>query len=189
MDGLNSAGQGLFEFQESSGMDLLGLTDQIDGLVIAKANAISGENTSPWLDLELDSKLAEWARKGKGFLVLHAGTVGYPKGTALRKLTGGAFRHHPEAASVEIEVSNGHPVTSGVSSFSVHDEHYLMDLESEPEIFLRSVCNNVRQPAGWTSQSDDGRACVLTPGHYSNVWDHPEFQRLLKNALVWTTHE
>lgn len=41
------------------------------------------------------------------------------------------------------------------------------------------------QQGGWWREEGDGRVCVLTPGHNAEVWVHPEFQTLLRNALLW----
>ena len=45
------------------------------------------------------------------------------------------------------------------------------------------------QPAGWTRTHGTGRVCVLTPGHNLAIWQHPSYQRLLRNCLAWCAGE
>ncbi len=51
--------------------------------------------------------------------------------------------------------------------------------------FLETASEHGRQPAGWTQTEGDGRICVLTPGHYLEVWLRPAYQVLLRNGLDW----
>jgi type 1 glutamine amidotransferase len=57
--------------------------------------------------------------------------------------------------------------------------------DAQADVFLRSHSKHGVQPAGWTRIEGEGRVCVLTPGHNLEVWRHPEFQKLLLNALRW----
>ena len=41
------------------------------------------------------------------------------------------------------------------------------------------------QPGGWTRSEGRGKVCVLSPGHKVEVWLHPSYQALLKNALLF----
>jgi type 1 glutamine amidotransferase len=68
----------------------------------------------------------------------------------------------------------------------VFDEHYFMAMnDARADVFLNSLSKHGVQPAGWTRAAGAGRVCVLTPGHNREVWQHPEFQKLLLNALRW----
>jgi type 1 glutamine amidotransferase len=105
----------------------------------------------------------------------------------MHAMLGGAFVRHPDACAVTLEPVKPHPVTDGVETFTVQDEHYFMSpMSDDAEVFLHSRSAHGLQPAGWTRAEGAGRVCVLTPGHNQEVWLHPEFQKLLLNAMRWT---
>jgi type 1 glutamine amidotransferase len=119
-------------------------------------------------------------------VTVHAGTSRYEKLNLMNDLIGGAFTRHPDPCEVRIEPRNGHPLTAGVSAFTVKDEHYFMQMDAkDADVFLHSHSVHGVQPAGWSRAVGAGRICVLTPGHNLEVWLHPEFRKLLANALRW----
>jgi type 1 glutamine amidotransferase len=153
--------------------------------VIAKANHVSAGNQKPWLTAETQSAFREFVRAGGGLVLVHGGT-GYKDLPEMRGVTGGAFMSHPDQCLVTIEPKAGHPLTTGVNSFSEMDEQYVMALDApDAEVFLHSRTAHGVQPAGWTRNEGDGRVCALTPGHNPEIWLHPEFQKLLLSALRW----
>ena len=104
----------------------------------------------------------------------------------MRGLLGGAFNRHPPQCPVTVEPQEGHPLTSGSTLFTLTDEHYLMDLDDpDAEIFLTTRSEHGVQPGGWRRGEGAGRVCVLTPGHNLEVWLHPSYQALIRNALLW----
>lgn len=128
----------------------------------------------------------EYVQSGNGLLVLHSGTAGYQQASVLRALIGGAFREHPDQYPVTVELQGGHTLTRRSESFTLVDEHYLMDLDDDQvEVFLTTISQHGAQPGGWRRLERDGRICVLTPGHNLTVWQHPSYQTLLLNALHW----
>ena len=97
------------------------------------------------------------------------------------------------------------PVTEGVGQFIETDEHYMIEITSpDADVLLASYSppqgdDSKRQeephynspaaiyPAGYVRTQGSGRVCVLTPGHLTAVWLNPQFQKLLSNALIWTS--
>lgn len=107
-------------------------------------------------------------------------------------LTGSAFLGHPPRCEVAFHVTDEtHPVTAGVEDFTARDEHYMMDVfAQDARLFLSSRSEKGgTQAAGYTRLIGEGRLCALTPGHTLAVWEQPQFQRLLLNALAWCMKE
>lgn len=154
--------------------------DGVDVLVVAKSNARSPEITDPWLTPDLDAALHRYVDGGGLLLVIHSGTVGYPVGTAMRTMTGGAFLRHPEQCEVELVPLAG-------ESFTVWDEHYFVESDPGLDVFLVSRSASGEQAAGWTKSVGQGRVYVLTPGHTESCWASPGFQGLVRHALHWAT--
>jgi type 1 glutamine amidotransferase len=186
MLGLELAGKSEFQFRLAGNATLLSVGEIFHAVVLAKLNVTSEEDASPWVDTAADELIGQFVATGGGLLVIHAGTVGYQSAPRLRELTGGAFQHHPESCKVEL-IPSSHPLTEGIVSFTVQDEHYFVEVDEGIEVFLTSHSVHGNQPAAWNRQCGLGRVCTLTPGHGSSVWADLSFQRLLHNALSWVT--
>jgi type 1 glutamine amidotransferase len=149
-------------------------------IALAKLNAQAPKGANLWTDDGLDW-LLHAVSDCKALLVVHAGNVGYPE--PIQEIVGGKFLLHPEPLDVTFQPTGSHELATG--GFTIHDEHYFMETRAGVEVFLESHSERGVQPAGWVRQSGGTRVCVLTPGHFAEVWQHPAFQSLLANALDW----
>jgi type 1 glutamine amidotransferase len=155
-------------------------------LVVAKANHRNATDHRAWLTPENQLEIRRFVQRGGGLLVIHGGIAGYDDLLMMRETTGGVFLRHPAPGPVAVRPAAAHPVTRGVNAFTVPDEHYFVVMDDlRADVFLHSHSAHGRQPAGWTRTDGRGRVCVLTPGHNVEMWQHPEFQRLLRNGLDW----
>jgi type 1 glutamine amidotransferase len=177
-----------FEFLEAGANSPAELPAKFPVVVLARANIISASDQRVWLTPESELAFQNHLRRGHGLLVVHGGTSRCGELPAMRRAMGGAFLRHPPECPVTLEPSASHKLSRGVENFTVRDEHYLMTYDGpEADVFLRSRSEHGVQPAGWARLADGGRVCVLTPGHQLEVWLHPEFQKILSNALNWTS--
>lgn len=161
-------------------------------IVNCKGNAITAANQEPWYEpgvTEVGVKeFADYVNAGGGFLSVHAGN------TATRNswndyvdFVGNSFVTHPLRCEIDIEVVKEHPVTEGVTDFTIRDEHYeLADIAEDADVFLRSVsATGGNQIAGYSRTLGEGKICVLTPGHVLAVWKNEMFRKLFFNAIRW----
>lgn len=154
--------------------------------ILTKSNHVSSTDQSGWMTEEVQSAFVEYVRKGNRLLAIHSGTAGYHETHILRSLLGGVFTHHAEQCMITMEPQANHPLTAGVSPFTLKDEHYFMAMDdSTVDIFLMACSEYGEQPAGWRRTEGTGRVAVLTPGHNLEVWLHPSYQTLLLNTLRW----
>jgi len=154
--------------------------------ILTKSNHVSSVDKTGWMTEAVQTSFVEYVYKGNGLLAIHSGTADYQEKTILRSLLGGVFTHHPEQCEVKMEPKANHPLTNGMSPFTVKDEHYFMAMyDSEADVFMTSRSEHGEQPAGWRRTEGAGRVAVLTPGHNLEVWLHPLYQTLLLNALRW----
>jgi len=155
-------------------------------VIFSKANNRSQEKHEPWADEETGRAFAAYVSSGNGILFLHSGTALYGNSPSLCKLMGGAFTSHPPQCPVTVEPLAGHPLTAGFATFTLMDEHYMMEMnDPDVDLFLFTESEHGRQPAGWTRSQGKGRVGVLTPGHNPEVWRHPSYQALLRNCIAW----
>ncbi|MDO3411102.1 ThuA domain-containing protein [Saccharibacillus sp. CPCC 101409] len=155
-------------------------------VLVCRSNRQSPEEEEFWMSGRVQKAFEHYVERGGSLLAVHAGTAGYEEDEPFRRLLGGAFIRHPEACEVTVNPEKQHPIAQGVEPFPVHDEHYFMEWEDPvSDLIMTTVSEHGAQPGGWTRTYGRGRVCVLTPGHEPEVWTHPMFLRLLRNALYW----
>ena len=167
---------------------------EYDVIVNAKSNVFGQANQAPWFDEGLPTMVMprdfrDYIEEGHGCIALHAGTCdSREKCPDMADLTGNDFLGHPAQCAVTYQPMGNHPVTAGVEAFTVRDEHYMLDVFApDAEVFLQGISDSEAgtQAAGYARRLGLGRFVCLSPGHNCHVLLHPQFQRLMANALDW----
>ena len=169
---------------------------QYDLIINCKSNNLTSGNSAEWFEAGVTevgpAEFKAFIEKGGAFISLHAGnTYSSENCPEMAKLIGNEFVTHPARCSVTVTPIKNHPVTNGVNTFTIRDEHYEIRLISDDsDLLLKSEsATGGTQTAGYVREIGSGRLCVLTPGHILSVWEHPEFKKLLSNAIKWTLKE
>ena len=183
-DGLNRLGEDFTYVYDANAIDPAVL-DETPVLVLAKSNVRDQAHRTPYMTEALANRLVRFVREGGGLLVLHSGTTTYEEFPAIKALIGGVFVTHPEPLPVTCRLTAGHPLATGAADCTFVDEHYQMDVNGDIEVFMHTVSDHGAQPGGWLRHEGKGRVCVLTPGHFPPVFEDPNFQQLLRNALAF----
>lgn len=159
-------------------------------IIVAKGNSINASNSAPWFEEGVTEVMPEDLRKyvenGGGYVSIHAGNVfWYETDHTMVNLLGCSFITHPPRCWVDYKVSKENPVTEGVGTFRVRDEHYqLGNFADDIDVFMYSESESGgKQIAGYTRNVGDGRLVVLSMGHTLQVWENSEFQNLFINAI------
>src|SRR3712207_2926479 len=100
-------------------------------VVLTKSNNVSAADREPWVTEEVQAAFRDYVRRGNGLLAIHSGTAEYRDVPVLRAVLGGVFASHPPQCPVTVEPHPGHPLVAGSASFTMKDEHYIMELRSE----------------------------------------------------------
>jgi type 1 glutamine amidotransferase len=130
--------------------------------------------------------LSGWVQKGGGLLAVHAATVTGKSNPEYKRLLGGEFIEHPPAFSFTVyPVYPGHPITQGVSCFTVFDEFYIEKLTTAVDIQLVAFDRGQAYPMAWSKREGSGRVAHVAMGHASSVWNLPDYQRLMTQSLNW----
>ena len=155
-------------------------------VVLTKSNNVSSSDRSPWVTDEVQAAFQDYVRRGNGLLVIHSGSAEYRERPVLRGVLGGVFASHPPQCPVTVEPRADHPLSAGSTPFTLVDEHYMMEMDdAQADVFLSTTSEHGTQPGGWARSEGAGRVCVLIPGHNLEVWLHPSYQVLIRNALHW----
>jgi type 1 glutamine amidotransferase len=130
--------------------------------------------------------LAEWVASGGRLLAAHGATTTSKFHARFAELTGGNFESHPpQYPFLVIPMGRPHPITQGITAFSVFDEFYIQHYAAEVEILLTAADRGVAYPMAWTKQHGDGSVAYIAIGHSERVWTLYDYQKLLCQALEW----
>lgn len=161
-----------------------GQFENYSAVILAKDDVVSKDNKENWLTADIEKQIENYVNNGGGIIFLHAGTVICKKSAILKSIAGCAFITHPEQCEINFLITSKNPQTEGAENFCIKDEHYFIDFTADDaEIFLESHSAEGKQPAGYTRMQKKGRVCVLTPGHNPEVFDDPQYQKIIQNAL------
>jgi len=176
-------------------------------VLLCKMDEVSQSDRQPWKTEEVQQAFKGYVEAGGGLLAVHSATVPGKNTETLDRLIGCRFINHPNAVPVTVQPVKRHPVTEGVGMFCETDEHYNIEIiEPDADVLLASYSpaqgeesKYQEEPyynvpaaiyaAGYVRTQGKGRVCVLTPGHTAEVWNNLQFQKLLDNALKWTTNK
>jgi type 1 glutamine amidotransferase len=147
--------------------------------------------------------LLDFVRSGRGFIGVHSATDTFYEWADYGALIGGYFDGHPWHQSVRINVSE--PSDALVAflepSFEIKDEIYqIRDFDEQgSRVLLRLDGKSVdlsREgvhqrsygwPLAWTRSYGQGRVLYTALGHEEAVWRDTRYQRLLLNAIRWSS--
>ena len=147
--------------------------------------------------------LLDFVRSGRGFVGVHSATDTFYEWADYGALIGGYFDGHPWHQSVRINVSE--PSDALVSflgpSFEIKDEIYqIRDFDEQgSRVLLRLDAKSVDLsrdgvhqrsygwPLAWTRSYGQGRVFYTALGHEEAVWRDERYQRLLLNAIRWSS--
>jgi type 1 glutamine amidotransferase len=147
--------------------------------------------------------LLNFVRSGGGFLGIHSATDTFYTWPDYLDLIGGYFNGHPWHQTVTIEVVDpGDPVVAFLgNSLQLNDEIYqISDFDyRESRVLLRLNQSSVDLskagvhqrfygwPLAWKRIFGEGRVFYSALGHEASVWQDPRYQRMLTNAILWST--
>jgi uncharacterized protein len=155
-------------------------------------NASSGGLPTP-SEADALAGLSSYLDEGHPLLVFHAAAMAFSGADAWEEMLGGrwdpATSMHPPWGPSGIEVAtDAHPLTTGVSGFTVQDERYSF-LRVNPDVLAVAWHrhDDVRHPLVWTHRAGRARVVYDALGHDARSFDSPEHCRLVRNAASWLT--
>ena len=169
---------------------------QIAANKLAEADVlVFSTNQGTFANVAFRAALEQFAAKGKGIVLLHAGLwYNFRDWPEFNKIyAGGGSRGHDNLSKpFEVKVIKPeHPIMKDVpASFSLTDELYYMIPEpagSPIEVLAESTSSQTGKvfPGIFTVKHDKARIAGIALGHDARAHDLPAFQTLLKNAVAW----
>jgi uncharacterized protein len=147
--------------------------------------------------------LLNFVRSGRGFLGIHSATDTFYTWPDYLDLIGGYFNGHPWHQDVTIEVADAaDPLVAflgnslrmndeiyQISDFDYHGSRVLLRLDQSSVDLSKSGVHQrfYGWPLAWKRFFGGGRVFYSALGHEASVWRDPRYQRLLTNAILWST--
>ncbi len=173
------------------------LLDGADGAVVFLSEGAKWIGADP-KRLKAFQRLAE---RGGGLVCLHWG-MGCKEAKFIEDYValfggchGGPDRKYKFFTTTLQLATPEHPVLRGIRPIEVREEFYyrLKFAKSQtPASFSPLIKVSVKgeaqpQTVAWAWQRPDGgRSCGFSGGHYHENWQHPEYRRLMAQAILWS---
>jgi arylsulfatase A len=132
--------------------------------------------------------------QGKGMIFLHHSLASYQEWGEFEDIIGGRYVLSGEDSSTyrhDVEmpvqvVSRDHPVTRGMEDFFIRDEVY-GNFRVGTGVTPLLTCSHPESGnvIGWANSHGKSRIVYLQLGHDHHAYDHPDFRRLMKQAIDW----
>jgi len=141
---------------------------------------------------------------GKGFIGIHSAAITFVDWPEYGEMIGGYYDEHPWG-TFEAPIIVEDPAFPGMQqwpkSFVLQDEIYQIRNYSRDKARVLMRLNAAKIDLGnknvhrtdrdfavtWAKMYGKGRVYYTTLGHVKDNWDNPEFQKMLVEAIKWTT--
>ncbi|NQW19191.1 MAG: ThuA domain-containing protein [Chloroflexi bacterium] len=165
------------------------LSSDLSGFDAIVLNTLRQTATDNDLNHAQRSGFEGYVSGGGSLLSIHISAASCPDWSQTKKITGGGWvlgeSWHPPFGWFEVTIDNpSHPVAAGVSNFWTYDECYCgLDIQPGIDVFIHGVVDGDIKPLGWTHQFGEGKVVNIALGHAGSSQQHPQFQKLILNAL------
>jgi type 1 glutamine amidotransferase len=134
--------------------------------------------------------IREFVEAGRALVGIHNAADTFTDDPDFVSLIGGKFRTHPAQLDITTEiVDRTHPITDGITDFTVHDELYLFSDYDPSKVHLlaqtRSYDDNGPVPIAWTREPGTGRIFYISLGHNPSTLADANWQHFFKNGVQW----
>ncbi len=133
-----------------------------------------------------EKALLDYVADGHAFIPLHCASFCFKDSPEYVNLVGGQFSSHGTGTFMVDIVDKAHPITANVQEFSTWDETYVhANIADDITVLMERVEGDHREPWTWVKQHGNGKVFYTAYGHDERTWNHPEFQNLVKNGILW----
>jgi type 1 glutamine amidotransferase len=180
----------------------LEMTDDLSVLEtgsLGRADVVANYTTSQQLTPRQAGALLGSVEGGTGFAGIHGATVTFRETEDYNALVGSLFLRHPRFGEVGVRITDAdHPITRGLSDFSVPDELYVIQsvggdfgryrVLATAEATHREDPAEMRdgvQPSTYVKSFGKGRVFYTGLGHDQRCFDSAHFRTIVGRGIVW----
>jgi hypothetical protein len=148
-----------------------------------------------WMKEDQGVAIRDFVNAGGGFYALHNCSHISLTSKAYRDVMGGAYDGHPPQRPFQVRATaNKHPITDGITPFTVNDEQHYPIYDKDPRYVILEAENidglkfedkGTKAVAGWAYDYGKGRVVFTMPGHNIHVMWQPQYLEIQKRSLRW----
>jgi hypothetical protein len=180
----------------------LAMTDDLSVLesdALGHADVVANYTTDQQLTSAQAARLLIRVTDGTGFAGIHSATVTFRETEDYGSLIGSVLVRHPRFGEVGVRITDAdHPITRGLSDFSVPDELYVIrsvrgDFDryrvlATAEATHRRDPAEMRdgvQPSTYVKSFGTGRVFYTGLGHDQRCFETPHFRTIVGRGIAW----
>lgn len=195
---------------ETNGRILGEIVDSLDGVeatVTTDKDELRPDSVAAYdviLDYMTDSGMTAsqrdgflgFVRDGGGYVGVHPAAdirnfyEGEGNDPELEALLGTGYLDHPEKTDVTVQlVDREHPITRGLSDYTVFDEPYRFNWDHVNDVHVLAKLSHEEMgevPVAWTKSYGEGRVFYISTGHTNAACEHSTFQTAIARGVEWT---
>ena len=149
------------------------------------------------LEPQKQQHLQTFVESGKGVVALHhAVCANNDWRWWYEEVLGGRYLFRPEGGRpassyrhdevMSVRPVGGHPITAGLRPFLIHDETYKgLWISPQVKVILETDHPTADGPVAWVSPYAKSRVVYIQLGHDRNANLNPNYQKLVRNAILW----
>jgi type 1 glutamine amidotransferase len=122
---------------------------------------------------------------GGGILGVHTATASFKQQMHYFEILGGRFTGHGPVEPFEVEPVSESTIFAGIPAFTVKDELYIHEFQSEIDVHFTAKHEGQNIPVVWTRQYGKGRVCYAVPGHTTASMRNASYRKILQRGLTW----
>jgi len=142
--------------------------------------------------------------RGLGLVVLHHALVSYQHWPEYERIIGGRYPEEDGKSGVVTKevgyqhgvdvpvviVAKDHPITAGISDFTIRDEIY-WGFRVRPDVTPLITTTHPRsgKPLGWTRDERKSRIVYLQLGHGPEAFANPNYRTLVAQSINWVARK
>ena len=137
-----------------------------------------------------EKALLAYVKEGHAFIPLHSASFCFRNSPEYINLVGAQFKEHKTGTFTADIVAKDHPIMKNVEPFSTWDETYVHDKIAEDiTVLMERVEGEHHEPWTWVRNYGEGKVFYTAYGHDERTWNHPGFQNLVKEGILWAVDD
>ncbi|MDB4292579.1 ThuA domain-containing protein [Maribacter sp.] len=133
-----------------------------------------------------EKALLDFVSEGNAFIPIHSASFCFKNSPEYIDLVGAQFMEHDTLTFSASITNKEHPLMKNVTDFEAWDETYVhAKIADDITVLMERVDGDHREPWTWVKEYGEGKVFYTASGHDERVWNHPGFQNLVREGILW----
>jgi type 1 glutamine amidotransferase len=152
--------------------------------------ALPPEEGAAWYESQVRTSLGQLGDTEQGLVVLHHALLAFPESEIWSGIVGMAdrsFGYYMEQVVTFDIADPEHPITAGLSGWTMTDETYTMpEAGGGNRVLITTEHSPSVRTIAWTRQYRNSRVFCFQCGHDNLAYSDPAFREVLSRGIAWS---